>query len=68
MNAFPALDLTATHRIIPLTERLDLLALLTDQYGVACEELETLDRTGLLRIADTFNFLANNLPPSALKK
>jgi hypothetical protein len=60
-------DIADTLRTVTLHKR-ELIALVSEKYGVAQAEAEALDRTGLMRIADAFDFLQNNLPPNALAK
>jgi hypothetical protein len=62
-----SLDNGDTLRITALQKR-ERLMLLRKENGVAPADTEVLDRTALMRIADTFDFLSNNLPPSALRK
>jgi hypothetical protein len=68
MNVSQALDLNATNRFGISPDRRELLALLSEKYGVSTPEMEALDRTALMRVADTFDFLTNNLPPNSLMK
>jgi hypothetical protein len=68
MNVSPALDLNATNRIGMSPNKQELLALLSEKYGVSNPEVAALDRTALMRVADTFDFLTNNLPPNSLVK
>ena len=68
MNVSQALDLNATNRIGISPDRRELLVMLSEKYGVAPTEVEALDRTALMRVADTFDFLTNNLPPNSLLK
>lgn len=46
----------------------ELISLVTEKYGISAIDAEAIDRTGLMRIADAFDFLQNNLPPNALLK
>lgn len=60
-------DSSETLRTKTLQKR-ELISLVSEKYGIARTEAESLDRTGLMRIADAFDFLQNNLPPNALVK
>jgi hypothetical protein len=62
-----SLSLDDTLRTKALHKR-ELISLVSEKYGIARAEAEALDRTGLMRIADAFDFLENNLPPNTLFK
>ena len=66
MSAAVRTDGNETSRISVSRQQRDLLAQLRSQYDLSSFEVDALDRTGLMRLADTFDFLANNLPPNSL--
>jgi len=66
MSAAMRTDGNETSRISVSRQQRELLARLHSQYDLSCFAVDTLDRTGLMRLADTFDFLANNLPPNSL--
>ena len=48
-----------------LPERSELLTRLSEKYGVRHDDIDSLDRSRLLHIVDTFDFLVQNLPVEA---
>jgi hypothetical protein len=60
-------DIADTLRLTALQKR-ERLMLLSGKHGIAPADAVGLDRTGLMRIADTLDFLSNNLPPNALEE
>lgn len=67
MSAAVTMD-SETNRIRVSRQHRELLARLQSQYDLSSFEVDALDRTGLLRLADTFDFLANNLPPNSFAR
>ena len=65
MTPSPTSDISDTLRTPKLHKR-ELVALLSEKYGMTAEASHCIDRTGLQRIADAFDFLSNNLPPASL--
>jgi hypothetical protein len=58
-------DSNEPHRLATSLQRGELLTSLKQKYGIDQANTETLGRTGLLRIIDTFDFLSNNLPANS---
>ena len=63
-----AVDVGETSRINITRQRGELLARLRSHYDLSGLDVDALDRAGLMRLAATFDFLANNLPPNSLAR
>jgi hypothetical protein len=58
--------LHSTNTASALPERRELIDLIAARYGVVHDDIEGLDRTRLISIFDTFEFLAHHLPVGSL--
>jgi hypothetical protein len=63
-----SIDLNETNRIRISPHRRELIAMLSEKFGVSQADAQALGRAGLLRIVDTFDFLSNNLPSNSRLK
>jgi hypothetical protein len=66
--ASQSLDPNETNRIRVSPHRRELITTLSEKYRVSHADAQAIGRTGLLRIADTFDFLSNNLPANSRLK
>ena len=66
MSAAPAVDTSDTLQIRNARQRHELLMRLRSQYDLSAFAVDALDRTGVMKLVDTVDFLANNLPPNSL--
>jgi hypothetical protein len=66
--ASQSLDANETNRICVSPQRRELITTLSAKYRVSHADAQAIGQAGLLRIADTFDFLSNNLPANSRLK